>query len=282
MKARAFGKFCAAAGLDAIRLQPEGASLEAVTRRHLLALVASEALAAVSEIALENLKKLDEIAIQAELDHVQGIDVRGEDLWISSVNREARRGWLHRVALPSGEAVRAVEVQQRERFHPGGVALDEDSIWVPVAEYKPLSSAVIQRRRADTLELEASFPVGDHIGCVAADGDRLVGGNWDSELFYEWDRQGRETSRKSRRTETHYQDLKLSGGLLVASGNLGPGRGSIDWLSPLTYTLRRRLIAGETDRGVRFTNEGMAVADGKLYLLPEDGPSRLFVFRLPG
>jgi len=252
-----------------------------VTRRHLLALAASQGLAAGRETALEELELVDEIAIQAELDHVQGIDVRGRDLWISSVERGARKGRLHRIALPSGEAVREAEVQQGERFHPGGIALDGDSIWVPVAEYKPLSSAVMQHRAADTLELRSSFSVADHIGCVAADGDRLIGGNWDSELLYEWDRQGREISRKTRRTETHYQDLKCSGGLLVASGNMGPGRGSIDWLSPLTYTLRRRILAGETDRGVRFTNEGMAVGDGKLYLLPEDGPSRLFVFRLP-
>lgn len=252
-----------------------------MTRRSLLALIAAQGLAAVRETELKELELLDEIAIQAELDHVQGIDVRGGDLWISSVERETRKGRLHRVALPSGEAARAVEVQQGERFHPGGVALDDDWIWVPVAEYRPLSTAVIQRRRADTLELAASFEVSDHIGCIAADGDRLIGGNWDSELFYEWNRQGREISRKSRRTETHYQDLKLSDGLLVASGTMAPSRGSIDWLSPLTYTLRRRILAGETDRGVRFTNEGMAVGDGKIYLLPEDGPSRLFVFRLP-
>ena len=174
MKARALGKFCAAAGLGAIRLQPERANLDTVTRRHLLALAASQGFAAGREIALEELEALDEIAIQAELDHVQGIDVRDGDLWISSVEREARKGWLHRVALTSGEAVRAAEVQRGERFHPGGIALDGDSIWVPVAEYKPRSSAEIQRRSAETLELEASFPVGDHIGCVAAEGDRLI------------------------------------------------------------------------------------------------------------
>jgi hypothetical protein len=32
---------------------------------------------------------------------------------------------------------------------------------------------------------------------------------------------------------------------------------------------------------VRFTQEGMAFRKGKLYLLPEDGRSRLFVFQLP-
>jgi hypothetical protein len=30
-----------------------------------------------------------------------------------------------------------------------------------------------------------------------------------------------------------------------------------------------------------YTNEGMTLRDGVLYLLPEDEPSRLFRFRLP-
>ena len=42
----------------------------------------------------------------------------------------------------------------------------------------------------------------------------------------------------------------------------------------------RRVRAGKTDRGVSLTNEGMTFRGGKLYLLPEDDPSRLFVFDL--
>ena len=56
--------------------------------------------------------------------------------------------------------------------------------------------------------------------------------------------------------------------------------GAIDWLDPATLTLARRITAGRTGRGVLYTNEGMAIRGGKLYLLPEDGPSRLFVYRL--
>jgi hypothetical protein len=44
--------------------------------------------------------------------------------------------------------------------------------------------------------------------------------------------------------------------------------------------LVKRMEAGKTNRGVPFTNEGMAVGAGRLWLLPEDGPSRLFEFRL--
>jgi hypothetical protein len=32
---------------------------------------------------------------------------------------------------------------------------------------------------------------------------------------------------------------------------------------------------------VSFTNEGMTLRNGKLYLLPEDDPSRLYLFMPP-
>jgi hypothetical protein len=37
--------------------------------------------------------------------------------------------------------------------------------------------------------------------------------------------------------------------------------------------------SGVTDRGLPYTHEGMTIRGGRLYLLPEDDPSRLFVFR---
>ena len=39
-----------------------------------------------------------------------------------------------------------------------------------------------------------------------------------------------------------------------------------------------RLSAGNNDRGVPYTREGMAFRGNRILLLPEDGPSRLFVF----
>jgi hypothetical protein len=47
------------------------------------------------------------------------------------------------------------------------------------------------------------------------------------------------------------------------------------------YRLLRRVIAGKTDRGLPFTHEGMAFRNGALYFLPEDDPSRVFIFRKP-
>ena len=53
---------------------------------------------------------------------------------------------------------------------------------------------------------------------------------------------------------------------------------SIVWFDPETLEVRRALAVGLTDRAVPFTNEGLDWAGDRLYLLPEDAPSRLFVF----
>src|SRR5690242_9495836 len=105
--------------------------------------------------------------------HVQGIDFDDTRLWVTSVDRAARKGYLHEFSLPGGELRRTLKVGSGEQFHPGGIARDGDALWVPVAEYRRESSATIQRRNARTLELEFQFEIPDHIRCVAAGSDVL-------------------------------------------------------------------------------------------------------------
>src|SRR5215831_3225137 len=78
--------------------------------------------------------------------HVQGIDFDAHTLWVTSVDRERREGFLQTFSIDSGEIVQTVELQENERYHPGGIAVDANSLWVPVAEYRPHSSSVIQQR----------------------------------------------------------------------------------------------------------------------------------------
>jgi hypothetical protein len=139
---------------------------------------------------------------------------------------------------------------------------------------------MIQRRNKNTLELEAQFAAADHIGCVAVDGSRVYGGNWDSRQIYVWDRDGQLIETRENTSGTSFQDTKARSGYLIGGG-LRPGGGSIDWLDARDLRLLRRIRVGKTDRGVMMTREGMAVAGDRLYLLPEDGPSRLLVFPLP-
>ncbi len=212
--------------------------------------------------------------------HVQGVEFDKQHLWITSVDRSKRRGFLHQFSMMSGELEREVEVQDGDRFHPGGISADGDSLWIPVAEYRRESSAVIQRRSKRTLELAFQFEVGDHIGCVAAAPDALIGGNWDSKDFYFWDRQGRLIRKAHSTTDVAYQDMKFDAGYIVASGNLPDRSGAIDWLEYPSLRLARRIRAGNDDHGVLYTREAMAIHGNRLVLVPEDGPSRVFFFDL--
>ncbi len=219
------------------------------------------------------------IALEGQTHHVQGIVVEGDTLFLTAVDRANRKGFLFEYSIATGKRVREVEIQDGDRFHPGGFDADATSLWIPVAEYKRNSSAVIQKRNKKTLALEASFPVADHVGCVAVSKNRLYGGNWDSKQIYEWTLDGREIRKRENPSEVHYQDMKYRHGRLVAGG-LTATSGFVEFLHPETLRVETRLEFGKTDRGVLYTHEAMDAHDGLLYLLPEDAPSRLFVFKL--
>ena len=217
------------------------------------------------------------LELQPVTHHVQGIDTDGVHLWVTSVDTTNRKGFLHEFLLENGRELRHVELQEGDRFHAGGIATDAESIWIPVAEYRANSSAVIQKRNKQTLALEFEFPVPDHIGCIAVTPQFIIGGNWDSRDFYFWDHQGKLIRKVASQTGNAYQDMKFDSGRVVASGGL-PGGGAIDWLELPDMHLARRVTAGKTDRGASLTREAMPVFKGALWLLPEDTDSRLFVF----
>jgi hypothetical protein len=219
--------------------------------------------------------------VEPTASHVQGIDVEGGTLWITAVDDPARTGVLSRHDLASGRLLVTVDLRDGQRYHPGGIQVDGDALWVPLAEYRRSSSTWIQKRNKSTLELISQFAVADHIGCVAVAGGVVWGGNWDAARIYRWRDDGTLIDVRDNPTGTRYQDMKLVDGALVASGLRSPGEGAIDWLDPETLAVRRRVLTGVTDRQVTYTHEGMTVRDGVLYLLPEDTPSRLFRFRLP-
>ena len=123
--------------------------------------------------------------------------------------------------------------------------------------------------------------VADHIGCVTVSRDNLIiAGNWDSRLFYILDAQGRKLRTMPNPSETRYQDIKFVHGQLVGSGYLTPLSGTIDWISWPSMKIIDARHAGATDRQKPYTGEGMTLKGPDLFLLSEDGPSRLFRFRL--
>ncbi len=245
-----------------------------------LAAVGERLRAADAGTALESLALVRVVTLQGKTHHVQGVDRVGDRVYVTSVERAARKGHLFEFSYPGGELLRSIEVQEGDRYHPGGLSVHGDSIWIPVSEYRPKSSTVIQRRNRKTLALESQFVVEDSIGCLAVNAGVLAGGNWDSREIYLWDHAGKPRGRMANPNGNAYQDLKFVFGKLVGGGLLPGHAGAIDWMEFPSLRLVRRLKAGRTDRGVPYTNEGMALVGGELLLLPEDAPSRLFAFRL--
>lgn len=233
-----------------------------------------------SATSLDQLKTVRVLNLKGTTHHVQGIDTDARRLWVTSVDTPNRKGYLHEFSMKTGESLRSIEIQDGERFHPGGIASDAKSLWVPVAEYRAKSTSVIQRRSKRTLELESQFAVSDHIGCIAVTPELLIGGNWDSREFYVWNHRGELLRKIPSSTLNAYQDIKFDSKHIVASGQLADRTGAIDWLDLNSLQMVHRLKVGSTDRGASYTREGMGVDRDQLLLLPEDGPSRLFVFRL--
>ncbi len=218
------------------------------------------------------------IPLQAPLDHVQGIETDGRRLWVTEVRRGPKTGFLHEFELPTGKLLRSADLTQGVRYHPGGIAGNDTHLWVPMAEYRPRSSATILKVRKSDLAAETAFEVADHIGAVAVNGNTVYAANWDARQVYVLPG----TTVRDNRSGTSFQDLKFYQGQLVGGGGRGRGvPGAIDWLDPQSLEMRRRIEVGQTDRGVSFTHEGLAIREGRIYLLPEDGPSRLFIFPVP-
>ena len=218
------------------------------------------------------------IPLHAELDHVQGIEVDDTRLWVTSVDRKAKKGWLHEFDLKTGTLKRKIELTRGEQYHPGGISGSEQSLWIPIAEYRRNSTATVQEVDKETFKLKRSFSVADHVGAVAVVNGKVLAANWDARQIIDLSN----GERKDNPHSTSYQDMKYVGGVLVASGLVKGTGGAIDFLDPKTLELKKRIeVSGKTDRGVVYTHEGMAIRGKKLYLLPEDGPSRLFIFDLP-
>lgn len=214
------------------------------------------------------------VLLEGDTHHVQGVAIAGGSVFVTAVDRPTAKGFLFEYDLETGRRLRSVEIQEGAKYHPGGFDIDDESLWIPVAEYKRDGTTVIQRRSLRTLELLSRFEVNDHIGCLTRAGSSLIGGNWDARKLYEWTLDGAQLSVRTNPRPTRYQELKYRYGSLI-----GSGPGAIEWLDPETLRPLQSISTGKTDRGVPFGQEGFDLRDGLIYLLPEDAPSRLFVLR---
>jgi hypothetical protein len=171
--------------------------------------------------------------------HPQGMVKIGDALFVSSVevtvrtkrfpapvggfDRDAGEGVGHLFRLDlQGNLLSDLRLGEGSIYHPGGIDFDGTSIWVPVAEYRPNSRAIVYRVDPATMKAVEVFRVADHIGAVVHDPVEraLHGVSWGSRRFYRWptDGSGRVSAEAARATPTlnpshyiDYQDCKYAG-----------------------------------------------------------------------
>jgi hypothetical protein len=199
--------------------------------------------------------------------------------------------------------------------HPGGFQSDGKHLWIPLAESRRNGRSLIcafalaSLRPGRPLQPIFQFPAADHIGAIAVSTNhqRLVGASWDTETVYIWDLDGklRQTiagaALEPRRlgfgpghptgAGLAVQDWKMTGDRLFASGLSRANRSEPGAPRSRLLIFKRFLEPafelhaldlpqlGELE----LAQEGMAVADGVLYFLPEDlgASNRLFRLHLP-
>ena len=118
---------------------------------------------------------------------------------VDGYDRSPGKGVGHLFVLEKdGTLVEDVVLGEGDMYHPGGLDVDQHgNIWLPVAEYRPDSRAIVYKVDPETFEAQKMFTVDDHVGGVVRDQEtgRLVGQSWGSRRFYEWTTAGRQKGR---------------------------------------------------------------------------------------
>lgn len=236
-------------------------------------------LAAVGQ-TFRGLRLTRTVPLAADTFHVQGLEAGPAQYWVTSVDTSGHRGLLMLFDANNGQLIRSADVQDGIRYHAGGLSADGGSLWIPVAEYRKQSTSVIQKREKNTLQLQYSFPVKDHIGAIAVVPEGIVGANWDARTFYLWDRNGKELRVVPNPSSVAIQDMKFDAGHLIGGGTRTEKAGVVIWFEWPSLKVIREMNVDKTDRGYPYTREGFAIRGEKVWFLPEDNNSRVFLFEL--
>ncbi|GAB3885159.1 DUF6454 family protein [Terrabacter terrigena] len=141
--------------------------------------------------------------------HTEGIAFTPEHIFLSAVqiteptvkyptpqggyDRTPGKGIGHLFVMDlQGHLQKDITLGEGDMYHPGGIDFDGTNVWVPVAQYRPNSSAIIYRVDAQSLDVHKQFEVKDHFGGIVMDKQtgHLVGNTWGSRRFAEWNLKG--------------------------------------------------------------------------------------------
>jgi hypothetical protein len=236
--------------------------------------------------------------------HPQGMVKIGDTFYVSSVDKDKAAGHLFKID-GAGNLVSDLPLGEGASFHPGGIDFDGQNLWVPVAEYRPDSRAIVYRVDPQTMKATEVFRFADHIGALAFDTDTrtLHGVSWGSRRFYRWrvSADGRVVdpgvpSTLATLNPSHYVDyqdchyagggLMLCGGVTVLTQSLStaPFRlGGIELVDlassrpvhqvPLLLWLPSGQVMTENPIWIETTPAGL-----RAYFIPEDDRSTIYVY----
>lgn len=238
----------------------------------------------------EALELLDAMPIDhASTHHVQGLSANEHRYFLSSVEKEARCGWLFVIDRRSLKATRALRLALGEQYHPGGMQLANGKLYLPLAEYRPKSTSTILVIDAESGAPERAIPVADHIGAVAvSDNGTIFAANWDAREIRTLDAAGAELGKRANPTGVAYQDMEWHDGGLWCAGQARIEDtlvAVVDVLDDATLDLTQRYLLHGRRRtgGSNFAHEGFTKERNRLLLVPEDGPnSTVYVFEFAG
>lgn len=222
----------------------------------------------------------------------------GGTWWISTVDVPGRAGSVLAVDGHGG-LVERIAVGDSTRFHPGGMDHDGEALWLASSEYRPRSSAVVERLVPHTSSRpEVAFTVDDHVSAIVrlgGDGD-LLGWTWGSRRFRRWRVDGQEVVEV--RNPSHFvdhqdgqylgDDLVLCGG--VATVGLAAGPGSLGGLAVIRGADLSTLVevpfpgySRETGRAATQNPIFVEAVDRSLvvHLLPDDGAGAILSYATP-
>jgi hypothetical protein len=163
--------------------------------------------------------------------HPQGFALVGDLIYLSSVevleapvpypvpvdgyDRTPGKGIGHVFVLDrQGNLKNDIRVGEGTAYHPGGIDYDGENVWVPAAEYRPNSRAVVYTIDPRTYRVTEQFRVKNHVGGVVRDRRTgLVHGvSWGSRTLFEWTASGKQLAAEPNQSHLlDYQDCDYVG-----------------------------------------------------------------------
>lgn len=141
-------------------------------------------------------QKVAAIPLNFSAYHPQGMVKIDNYFFLSSVevtqaprNGSSGEGIGHLFKLDStGKLISSINLGEGAVYHPGGIDYDGESIWIPVAEYRPDSKSIIYKVNPNTLAIKEIMRYPEHIGGIVhnTEAHKLLGISWGSRNFYQW------------------------------------------------------------------------------------------------